>query len=155
MKQKYWIGKKPSDGKAWSYTERGMVIEDLGQREAIFRMYRRYVKQWNDVELDLNRSLHEHTHEVLGAGVVGSPRAFILHSQKDPSHQWILEVWFARGFQMYHPGLSCGLNALRSPSDMRSTRLHWSGFGDQGFIDWLLEEERINADKGEATGYLS
>jgi len=116
-------------------------------------MYRRYVKQWNDIELDENRPLTEHTGEVFGARVVGAARRFILLGPNERQDKWILEVLFARGFSQYYPGLSCGLNTLRSPEDIRSIRLHWSEGGQDVFRRWLKAEAEANKGNGEWDEY--
>ena len=152
-KSAYWIGKRPWDGKRWAYTNAATVLDDASQKEAIFRMYRRYVKQWNDIELDEDRSLSEHTHEVCGAKVVGGNRRFILHVQNNNQDTWILEVHFARGFSEFYPGLSTGRNTMRSPADIRSIHLHWSQAGNEVFREWLKIEKETNEAKGEWTEY--
>jgi hypothetical protein len=131
-----------------------MVVSDPAQRDAIFRMQRRYVKQWNEIELDRSRSLSEHTHEVFGAQVVGANRRFILHAQVESAH-WILEVMYARGFSEFHPGWSFGKNPFRSVEDMRSIHLHWSENGRILFEQWLVAERTANESNGEATEYVS
>lgn len=151
----YWIGKRPSNGHKWAYTQSAAVIEDVLLKEAILRMHRRYVKQWNDIELDMSRSLSEHTHEVHGAQVVGGGnRRFILHADKSDS-QWILEIIFSRGFSEFHPGWSCGKNPFRSLADIQGIHLHWGGEGQTSFHSWLKEELAVNQAKGEATEYKS
>ncbi len=117
-------------------------------------MYRRFVKQWNDIELDINRSLSEHTHKICDAQIVGGAnRRFILHWQDRDQDHWILEVFLARGFREYYPGLSCGRNPLRSHKDMRSLRLHWSGNGRKEFTQWIETERKENQSKGEWVEY--
>ncbi|MBT8421068.1 MAG: hypothetical protein KJO08_09430 [Gammaproteobacteria bacterium] len=153
-KTAYWIGKKPWDGKRWAYTTSGIVLDDPFQKEEIFRMYRRYVRQWNEIELNMDRSLSEHTHEVCGAKVVGgNAQKFILHMQNSDRDTWILEVNFARGFSEFYPGLSCARNTMRSPDDIRSIHLHWSQAGNEAFKEWLKVEKEINETKGEWTEY--
>jgi len=149
----YWIGKKPWDGDRWGYTEHGTVLAGDDIREALFRMYRRYVKQWNDIELDRGRSLSEHSHKVHGAQVVGANKRFVLHGRPDAQTHWILEMMFARGFQEFYPGWSCGRNTMRTPADIRSIHLHWNGEGGQAFERWLKEEQAANAGNGEWTEY--
>lgn len=151
----YWVGMRPTGGKRWAYATSGTVIDDPKLKEAIFRMYRRYTKQWNDIELDRSRSLSEHTHEVLGAKVVGGNRRFILHAQEDNMNHWILEVFYSRGFSEFHPGWSCGKNPFRSIDDMRSIHLHWSDEGKVKFEEWVEAERLANQHRGEATEYLS
>lgn len=149
----YWIGEKPSDGKRWAYAEHATVEQDAAIKESVFRMYRRYVKQWNDIELDLNRSLQEHSHEICGAQVVGAGRMFVLHDSSQQNEDWILEVKFARGFTPFHPGWSCGKNPFRSVADIASIRLHWRGTGNQRFRKWLEQERTENTAKGECDDY--
>lgn len=149
----YWIGERPSDGKRWSDTTAAKVIDDAPTKEAIFHMFRRYVKQWNDIELDRARSLSEHTHEVQGAQVVGATRQFVLTSHTDGLDRWTLEVRYGRGFSSFYPGSSFGRNPFRSIADIQSIRLHWSDAGDQAFEKWLLLEQSANASKQEATEY--
>lgn len=150
----YWVGPAPAGVKRWAYTTSGAVIDDPEQREAIFRMHRRYVKQWNDIELDHSRSLSEHTHEVLGAQVVNGGRRFILHGYQEPSH-WILEILYARGFSEFHPDWSCGKNPFRTTEDMRHTVLHWSDDGRTTFEQWMEAEKLANHAKGEASEYVT
>jgi hypothetical protein len=151
----YWVGTRPSGGDRWAYTTCGTVIVDSEIKEAIFRMQRRYAKQWNDIELDRSRSLSEHTHEILGAQKVGGGgRKFILHAQEDNKNHWILEIFYARGFSEFHPGASCGMNPFRSTDDIRSVHLHWSDDGRSTFEKWLLDEGAANQHKGEAEEYI-
>ncbi|MBT12504.1 MAG: hypothetical protein CMI02_10780 [Oceanospirillaceae bacterium] len=153
-KPPYWIGKRPSDSKRWAGMTSATILEGETEIEAVYRLYRRYVKQWNDIELDTNRSLDEHTHEICGAKVVaGGQRRFILSHQSGGQDEWILEVCFSRGFKPYYPGMSCGLNPLRSPDDIRSIRLHWNKAGDQAFRRWLESEQGQNKENGEWTEY--
>ncbi|MBM5572443.1 MULTISPECIES: hypothetical protein [Deefgea] len=153
-KSTYWIGSRPSDGKGWTYTTSAIELICDEEREAIYRMYRRYVKQWNDIELNNDISLSEHTHEICGAKIVGSAnRRFILHWQGNEQVHWILEVFFSRGFKQYYPGFSCALNTLRSTEDIRSIRLHWSLNGKEEFNSWLLKERAVNQDKEEWNEY--
>lgn len=130
------------------------TLEEDAIREAVFRLQRRYVKQWNDVELDTDRSLDEHTHEICGAKIVGSgQRRFILSHQSGGKNQWILEVCYSRSFKEYYPGMSCALNPLRSTDDIRSIRLHWNEDGDQAFQHWLKTERDGNKNNGEWSEY--
>ncbi len=150
----YWVGKRPSDGKRWAYTTSAIVLIGEEETEAIYRMYRRYVKQWNDIELDTSRCLSEHTHELCGAKVVGGAnRRFILHWENNNHDHWILEVFFSRGFSEFYPGLSCGRNTLRSANDIRSIRLHWSENGREEFNNWLKSEKSENQNNGEWDEY--
>jgi len=153
-KSAYWLCPRPSDGKHWAYTTSATILTGDEEKQAIYSLYRRYVKQWNDIELDTDRCLSEHTHEVCGAKVVGSAnRRFILHWQRGNQDHWILEVFFARGFREYYPGLSCGRNTLRSTKDIRSIRLHWSENGREEFNRWLATEKAENQNKGEWSEY--
>jgi hypothetical protein len=94
MATKYWIGKRPSDGRAWEILA-GCV-----------EVYRLYVRRWNEIELDRNRSLEEHLGEIDGAGFVnGGARMVILHAQRGDAH-WILEMMLARGFDLFGEGFS-------------------------------------------------
>ena len=116
-------------------------------------MYRRYVKQWNDIELNLDKDLSEHKHEICGAHIVaGRSRSFTLHWQDDNHVHWILEVFYARGFSDY-PGLSCGRNPFRTVNDIRSAHLHWKGNGRKEFDKWLAIEEKENENNGEWNEY--
>lgn len=56
-KPTYWIGPRPSDGRRWAYTTAATVLTGDEEKEAIYPMYRRYVKQWNDIELNNDRCL--------------------------------------------------------------------------------------------------
>lgn len=150
----YWTGKRPWNGHRWTYTHSAEVLDSHEYKEAVFRMYRRYVKQWNDIELDHSRCLSEHTHQVHGAQVVGSHRRFILHAQESDMH-WILEVLFARRFLEFQRGASFGRNAMRSVDDIHSLHLHWRGSGRSRFDAWLEEECRSNLEHGEAHEYLA
>lgn len=154
-KSNYWQCAKPSSGTRWAYTEMATVIDDPNVIESVFRMHRRYAKQWNDIELDTNRSLSEHTHKVHGAQVVSGNRRFILHGQNGEKTHWILEVLLARGFAEWHPGWSFGKNPLRTISDIKSIHLHWSEGGKESFEEWLIEEREINSKNGECGEYRS
>jgi len=68
----YWLGKRPLDGKRWAYTTSAVVLDAGDYHEKLFRMFRRYTKQWNDIELNMDRDLSEHTHEIHGAHIVGA-----------------------------------------------------------------------------------
>lgn len=151
----YWINKKPTGGRKWVYTTSATAIEDATQKEEILRMYRRYVKQWNDIELDHSRSLSEHTHEVCGAKVVGANKKFILHAYEGDQNHWILEILFARGFSQFYPGWSTGKNTMRSTADMKGAYLHWSGAGREAFERWLVTERKTNQARGEWEEYKS
>lgn len=154
VKPTYWIGPRPSDGKRWATTTMATVLTEDEQKEAVYRMYQRYVKQWNDIELNNDKCLSEHTHEICGAKVISSGnRRFILDWYGGNKVHWILEVLFARGFKEYHPGFSCGRNALRSPKDIRAIRLHWSEGGKEEFGRWHAAEQAANQDNGEWSEY--
>ena len=152
---KYWQGTKPSNGTRWVYTDNAEVLDDPQIVEDVFRMHRRYAKQWNDIELNVSRNLSEHTHEVCGAQVVGGNRRFILHAHQDNRAHWILEILYARGFSEWYPGWSFGKNALRSTNDIKSVHLHWSEGGREAFENWLKSEKITNQHNGEWTEYKS
>jgi hypothetical protein len=146
----YWVGERPTGGERWAYATHGTVIDDPHAMEVIFQMHGRYVKRWNDIELDRSRSLSEHTHEVRGAKVVGGgSRRFILHAQENNKEHWILEILYSRGFSEFCPGGSFGKNSLRSTDDIRSIHLHWSDDAQMKFEKWLAEEKLANQANGE------
>lgn len=150
----YWIGQRPSGAQKWAYTTSATVLDEVEYHEPLFRMYRRYVKQWNDIELNRDRSLSEHTHQVHDAKVVGGTRrCFNLHWHNESNDHWILEVNYARGFSEFYPGLSCGRNPFRSIKDVRSAHLHWSGSGRKEFDRWLASEKETNNKNGEWDEY--
>ena len=151
----YWITDKPSDAKRWEGCELGAVLDNKEFRDQLFKVHRRYAKQWNDIELDDNRSLAEHTHQICGAKVIGSSNRFILRGGANRDENWILEVAYARGFKQYYPGLSTGLNAMRSAEDIRSIRLHWRERGREAFDTWLAHEHASNSANGEWMEYRS
>lgn len=151
--QAYWRGKRPSDGKRWKGATSAEELSANIYSEPLFRMYRRYAKQWNEIELDRTRSLSEHTHTVCGSRVVGAPGMFVLHCDVSRENGWILEMKFARGFHQYHPGWSTGLNALRSTADVARSVLHWRGAGKEAFDHWLDQERAENAPRGEWLEY--
>ena len=152
-RQPYWIGKRPSDAKRWQGAEAGEVLDVESYGDSLFRMYRRYAKQWNDIELDHSRDLSEHTHLVCSARVVGSTGKFTLHNDISRDDGWILEVKFRRGLSQFYPGWSTGLNALRSKDDISQARLHWRGNGRNAFDAWLTVEREENEAHGEWTEY--
>ena len=152
-KSNYWIDNQPPGTSRWQVAEHGTALESSTYHASIFKLYRRYVKQWNDIELDTSRSLSEHTHRVCGAHVVGSSGKFILSLDINRETGWILEVVFVRNFRQYHPGLSCGLNALRSIADIKRVVLHWRGVGKQAFETWLVQESKENDSLGEWSEY--
>lgn len=152
-REPYWIGIRPPNGRKWTYTSNAKVIDDPTMIESLFRLYRRYAKQWNDIELDSRRSLAEHTHEVCGAKVVGDSRCFILHGGTQQGMHWVLELWYSRGFSPYYTGSSCGRNTMRATSDIKSARLHYSSGGEAVFAAWLDQERRSNKNAGEWTIY--
>lgn len=136
----YWIGTQPLDADRWSCAERAMVLNNLATRQALFGMHGRYVRQWNDVERDPQRSLFEHTHRVHGAKVIRADGRFVLHGQADRHTHWVLEILFRHGFREFYPW-TLEHNAMRTPADMRSVLLHWSGGGREAFERWLDEEQ--------------
>lgn len=152
-KPTYWIGKRPSQGKKWAYTDHAEQIEDPDTIEAVFHMYQRYVKQWNDIELDNTRSLEDHTQTICGAKTTSDTRRFIVIGKAEPQIHWVLEIWYARGFRSRYPGGSCALNALRSQGDIKSLYLHFTHGGREAFADWVQREARENRLKGEWTQY--
>lgn len=154
-KQPYWLTEKPSDAKRWEGCDLGAVLENDDYRERLFRLYRRYVKQWNDIELDHSRSLADHTHQICGAKVVGSTNMFILQGSQNGTEDWTLEIVYARGFKQFYPGMSTGRNTMRSPENIKSIRLHWKDAGRDAFNAWLNQEAQINSDKGEWDEYKS
>lgn len=149
----YWSGPRPSDGKRWQGAEAAIVLDLDVYGESLFRMYRRYVKQWNEIELNHTRELSEHTFRVCGARVVGSSGKFILTFDADRENGWILDMSFRRGFRQYYPGLSTGLNALRSIADIRRAALHWRGDGKDSFDNWLEQERVEKSAAGEWNEY--
>lgn len=153
-KTTYWVSKRPSYSKRQAGMTSGAILEGEAVREAIYRLYRRYAKQWNDIELDTNRSLNEHTEEICDARVAaGSLRRFFFNYTNSRHNQWVLELSFSRKFKVYYPGFSCGLNALRSTDDIRNIVLHWNENGDQAFREWIELEAKKNKDNGEWTEY--
>ncbi|KQW64893.1 hypothetical protein [Variovorax sp. Root411] len=138
----YWIGGQPLDGDQWSYTDFGTVLDDAQTRQTLFRMYERYVRQWNDIELDHSRNLSEHTHQVHGAKVLAGDGRFVLHGRPNSRSHWILEIVFSGGFRVFHR-CDLGRNTLRSTADMQSIHLHWSGCGREGFEHWMGKEQAI------------
>lgn len=154
-KQNYWVGPRPSSGKGWQNAEHGTTLELSACGDQLFRLYRRYVKQWNDIELDVARGLNEHTHNVCGAKVVGASGRFILEHNSNRETGWILEVKFSRGFRQFYPGLSTGLNTLRTINDLQKVTFHWRGEGESSFQQWLALELQENGAKGEWNEYKS
>ncbi len=103
-KRTYWLGPRPSGAARWQGATSGSVLDAAEYEEALYKLYRRYAKQWNDIELDKFRPLSEHTHEICDARVVGSQGMFVLHMNDDRETGWVLEVSFGRGFKQYYPG---------------------------------------------------
>lgn len=153
IRKPYWFGPRPSDGKRWQGAESAIVLDLEEYGESLFRMYRRYATQWNEIELNQARELSEHTFRVCGAQVVGSSGRFILTFNVDRQTGWILELAFRSGFHQYYPGLSTGLNALRSVADIRRAALHWRGSGRDAFNTWLKQERTENSATAEWTEY--
>jgi len=154
-KQNYWFGPYPSTSKGWQGAEHGIILDLSLYGERLFRLYRRYAKQWNDIELDVTRSLAEHTHRICGAHVVGSSGGFILTHNTDRENGWILDVDFVRSFRQYYPGRSTGLNALRTIGDIKRVALHWRGNGRESFEQWMNQEMKENGAKDEWNEYKS
>ncbi|WP_140648584.1 hypothetical protein [Rhodanobacter glycinis] len=152
-KKTYWHGARPSGGKRWQGADSGIVLDLEKHGEALFRMYRRYVRQWNDIELDHTRELSEHTFRVCGPRVVGSSGGFVLIFDEDRETGWILDLSFSRGFHKFYPGFSTGLNTLRSKTDISRAVLHWRGSGREEFDAWLERERSENSGKGEWAEY--
>lgn len=136
----YWTGQRPRDAEEWSCTDFGAVVDDAATRHALFRMYGRYVKRWNEIELDASRNLFEHTHEVDGAKVLAADGRFVLHGRSRARSQWIVEIIFSRGFRVFYPG-NLGRNPMRGVADIRSVHLHWSGSGRDAFEQWMRTEQ--------------
>lgn len=141
----YWIGEQPLDGERWSYAEFGTVLNDVATRQTLFGMYGRYVRRWNDIELDPKRSLFEHTHQVHGARVLAADGRFVLHGRPDRHSHWVLEILFRRGFREFYPW-TLERNAMRLPVDMRSVHLHWCGNGREAFARWMEKEQAPRKD---------
>lgn len=137
--REYWMGEQPRDGDRWVYAEFGTVLDDAATRQALVDMHGRYVKQWNDVELDPRGGLFKHTHEVHGAKVLAADGRFVLHGRGDSRSHWILEIVFSLGFREFH-AFSFQRNTMRSPADMRSVHLHWCGHGRELFERWMDKE---------------
>lgn len=152
-KPNYWIVPYPSGTKRWQGATSGTSLAMEKYRGQLFHLYRRYAKQWNDIELDQSRRLSEHTHRICDAHVVGSGKQFVLTWNLDRDTGWILEISFVRGFRQFYPGWSTGLNTLRSESDVKSAVLHWRGHGREAFDQWLVREHTENASKGEWAEY--
>lgn len=152
-KKSYWVGKKPSNSKRWASATSAEILEPAQYAENLLQMQRRYVKQWNDIELNLDRSLAEHTHEVHGATIVGGPGNKFILSFHNNTGLWILEINYARGFNEWHPGWSCGRNPFRNTDDIRSIHLHWAKAGREMFDEWLSGEKIANAQNGEWDEY--
>lgn len=152
-KLNYWIGARPSNSKRWQNADSGSKLELAEYEGALFGLYRRYAKQWNDIELDHTRNLSEHTHSVCGAKVVGSFDKFILEFSVDRDNGWILELAFSFKFKKYYPGMSTALNMLRTHKDVKNAILHWRGNGQNLFYEWLAIERLENEEKGEWTEY--
>lgn len=138
----YWIGKRPTNAKKWSGAKHAQIISDDRTIEAVFHIYQRFVKQWNDVELDAARNFDESPQEIAGAKITSDPKRFIIHGRTEAESMWILEVWYARGFRSSRPGLSCARNTMRSITDIKSLHLHFSPGGPQAFEDWLQHENQ-------------
>lgn len=149
----YWQGPTPSGVKRWQGATQATIVDLDVYGEDLLRMYRRYVKEWNEIELDNSRQLAEHTHHVGAARVVGSSGRFILTSAIDRETGWILEIEFGRGFKQYFPGLSCGLNSPRSAKDLKRVTLHWRGAGEAAFGEWLKNRSDKNSDDSESFIY--
>lgn len=147
MSAKYWIGTRPSKACRWSDAEHGTEINDPDLLERIRQMHSRYVKTWNDVELDMARHLSEHLENFHGAvyygGYLDGPVLGMTFSEGD-RFGWRLEIKHTRSFRAYHPGWSFGKNPLRSLADMKSVRLHWAGDGDDRFLAWLDSEREAH-----------
>ena len=142
MTSKYWIGKRPSGGARWVYTDQATVRDDL--TDDVFQLYSRYVEQWNRVELDSSRSFAEQTNDLSGARLSIAERGFTLFARTAIKMNWILEVRFAKSFFIYRSGLSFALNAPQKHADIQSIWLHWSGTGDQAFADWLEHQRSLD-----------
>lgn len=152
-KKPYWIGTKPPDGRRWGSAEHACIISDQRTIDALRSMHNRYVQAWNDIELDPQRSLSEHSHKVFGADVVGVDRMFVLVSRSEAYGEWMLEVKYTRDFSPFHPGLSCGKNPLRSNADIVNVRLHWQGDGQLKFNHWLASEAETNRGLAQCPDY--
>lgn len=116
-------------------------------------MYRRFVKQWNDVELHPTRSSGESPQEICGAKMTSDPMRFILQGRTEAGSEWILEVWYARRFRSWYQGASCARNTMRTMNDIESLHLHFSPGGEQAFMSWLQYEQELNRAKGEWEEY--
>lgn len=135
----YWTGERPRDAIEWSCSDSGTVLDDAATRHALFRMYARYVRRWNEIELDASRNLFEHTYEVNGAKVLPADGRFVLAGRSSFHAQWVMELIFSRGFRVFHPG-NLGRSPMRCDADIRSVHLHWSGSGRDAFEQWMRSE---------------
>lgn len=140
----YWIDGRPSSGKRWQGAEHAKIINAECVVDAIFRMQRRFVKQWNDVEFDRDRDFSEQSQEISGATVLGLVDRFVVHMRNDRDSLWVLEARHGRGFKPFYPGLSCGRNPFRSWDDMKIIYLHYAGSGEEAFSSWLAIESKNN-----------
>ncbi|MBI2768963.1 MAG: hypothetical protein HYX47_05045 [Burkholderiales bacterium] len=148
MKSNYWVGNRPSGGKAWAYTDRGCEIADPAIQATVTEIYRHYARLWNEIELDRDRSLEEHTHQIAGASAVnGGGRMFALHAQDGDTH-WVLELLFARGFDLFGEGMSFAMTEPDSLSAFRSMRLHWNEGGQEAFSNWLKTAPKASVREG-------
>ena len=138
----YWIDGRPPSGKRWQGAEYARIINEESVFGAIFRMQRRFVKQWNDVELDRERDFSEQSQVISGATVLSLADRFVVHMRNGREGLWVLEVRYVRGFKHYYPGLSCARNPFRSRDDMKSIYLHFAGSGEEEFSSWLAIESQ-------------
>lgn len=138
----YWIDGRPSSGKRWQEAEHAKIINDENVVDAIVRIQRRFVKQWNDVELDRERDFLEQSQEISGATVLGVGNRFVVHMRNGRDSLWVLEALYVREFKPYYPGSSCGRNPFRSRDDIKIIYLHYAGSGEEGFSSWLAIESQ-------------
>ena len=136
LNRKYWLGKRPYDGKKWVYTTSGIVINNRNMKKIAFDLYQLYVTQWNNIEGDLSRCLSEHTHQLGTAKVIEDFDRFILKDHNDNNDCWILEICFFKNFERYKAGLSCCLKPLSTIKNIRNVVLHWSDNGHLKFKNW-------------------
>ena len=143
--RKYWLGKRPYDGKKWIYTTSATVINNSKMRQIAFELYQLYVAQWNDIEGDLSRCLSEHTHKLGSAKVLSRFDHFILMDHNNNNDYWVFEICLSKKFEPYKSGLSCCMRPLNSIKNIRNVVLHWSDNGHLGFRNWCKTIRRTCA----------
>ena len=149
-KSSYWVGVIPSGVNCQEGLSQAMQITEPTTLDAVFRLYRRHAKHYNDIELDRSSDISKQQY-YCNATVLTVNERFVVASRDESGYHWILEVTFRRGFSSFDSEKI--LNTLRSVCDIKGLYLHYNTGGPNMFEEWLLKEKQESHGKGEWVKY--